>query len=83
MTFDHPTPARPNPYLRAMLLVGILLFLTGVVWAILGITMINPAQPLSSDLVKAQLGIAIGTSLGGFGLFLLLVAWIIAAAKHR
>ena len=80
MTDSHLRPLQSrNPYLISMVVVGTLALLVGALWAAVSYHYLN----LSSFNPLLALGISVGSSLSGFGLLLLLIAWTIAAARHR
>jgi len=74
----RPLPSR-NPYLISMVVVGFLLLLGGGLWAAVSYRNLN----LSSYNPLLALGVSAGSFLSGLGLLVLLIAWTIAAARHR
>lgn len=74
---------RPNPYLRSMFVVGLVLTTLGVVWALIGYSAVDHASGLSDAWLRGNADIAIGAGLASFGVLLLLISWIIAAARFR
>ena len=69
---------RPNTPLIAMVMVGIVATLGGLVWAVIAFDQLNRNSAAAVQ-VLAALPIAVGVV--SAGLSLLLIAWIIAAAR--
>ena len=75
----RPLPSR-NHYLISMVVVGALSLHGGALWAAVSYRFLNVSSYPNPLLA---LGISAGSSLSGLGLLLLLIAWTIAAARHR
>jgi len=75
----NQTPQRRNHYLISMAVVGIVALLGGLIWVAVAYRMSSATD--TSPVVL--LGITLGSWLSGFGLVLLVIAWTIAAARHK
>jgi len=73
---------KANPHLVSMVIVGSLFFVAGVIVTALGFRAVRDA-PTADALAAWPLVLGLGSSLAGFGLTVLMIAWIIAAAKWQ
>ncbi len=71
-----------NPFLAPMVTLGIVAFLGGGIVVVAALTVLKSAGT-SGEFVAWSIAVAAAPFLSGFGLMLLLIAWIIAAAKWQ
>jgi hypothetical protein len=73
---------KSNPYLPPMVALGAISLVGGSILAFVALNAIQAGAESSSS-IGWSVSLAVGPSIAGFGVTLLVIAWVIAAAKWQ